>query len=242
MHPSDRSPPGLQDKRQANAKETGRAQLIVKLVAVDSSPTIFRFSKSVRMHRSRWLIRSATQQMDELVDRAATSLSQEDAELIRKIVDSYWYLSEVIADKKTSIQRLRKLMFGASTEKTKHVVGQDESWGDPDSPANVSDESSGESTPESDSSKPQPAKRPGHGRISADKYRGADQVEVKHDHLCEGDPCPECDGGKLYEKAPRVIVRIVGQPPLGAGHGVDIVLSRETFRNCTIVLTMAASI
>ena len=162
------------------------------------------------------VIKMDTRQLDELADRAAKSLSEEDADLFCKIVDSYSYLSEIIADKNTSIKRLRKLMFGVSTEKTKNVVGKDESRLGPDSPVDADKDSPGESPPASDSSKPQPAKRPGHGRMGADKYRGADQVEVKHDHLCEGDSCPECDGGKLYEKAPRVIVRIVGQPPLGA--------------------------
>lgn len=158
-----------------------------------------------------------TRQIDELVDRASTSLSEEDAELFRKIVDSYSYLSEVIADKNTSIKRLRKLMFGSSTEKTKDIIGQDESREQRDPSAGADDESPPDESNATDASSiTKSAKRPGHGRLGADQYTGAKQVDVKHDQLGEGDACPECDGGKLYEKTPKVIVRLVGQPPLEA--------------------------
>lgn len=158
-----------------------------------------------------------TRQLDELADRAATNtLTQEDMELMRKIFQSYTQFFEIVADKNTSLKRLRKLMFGASTEKTKNVVGEGESQANPDPSAGADDESPEESNAADGSSKTNSAKRPGHGRMGADKYQGADQVDVKHDHLCEGDACPECEGGKLYEKTPKVIVRIVGQPPLGA--------------------------
>ncbi len=158
-----------------------------------------------------------TREMDEVLDRAATNLSEEDAELLRKVVDSYSYLSEMIADKNASIKRLRKLMFGSSTEKTKNVIGKDESGANPDPSAGADHESlPDESNSTDDSSKTKSSKPPGHGRMGADEYQGANQVDVKHDQLCEGDSCPDCDGGKLYEKTPKVIVRIVGQPPLGA--------------------------
>ncbi len=160
----------------------------------------------------------ATQEMDEVLDRAATRLSEEDAELLRRVVDSYSYLSEIIADKNTSLKRLRKLMFGSSTEKTKNVVDDGKSRANAGDAAE-DDTASGELNSDGDSSKSSPKpkqKRQGHGRISADQYQGADQMDVKHDHLSEGDSCPDCNGGRLYEKTPRVIVRIVGQPPLGA--------------------------
>jgi hypothetical protein len=157
-------------------------------------------------------------QLDELADRAATNtLTQEDAELMRQIFQSYTQFFEIVADKNTSINRLRKLMFGSSTEKTKNVVGKDEPQANPDPSADDHHDSpADESNPAADESKTNSTKRPGHGRMGADKYQGANQVNVKHDQLCEGDACPECDGGKLYEKTPKVIVRIVGQPPLGA--------------------------
>ena len=157
------------------------------------------------------IIEVNSQQMEELFERAASNtLREEDTELLRQIFDSYTQFFQIVGDKKTSISRLRKLLFGSPTEKTKHVLGElpsanDADGGDPDSAAG----DRGESTD------PRP-QRSGHGRLAADDYEGAKQVEVLHDHLIEGDPCPACEGGTLYEKTPRVLVRIVGQAPLGA--------------------------
>ena len=57
---------------------------------------------------------------------------------------------------------------------------------------------------------------PGHGRLGADDYPGADQVDVSHPELSPGDACPECVQGTLYEKSPGVLVRFIGQAPLHA--------------------------
>ena len=60
-----------------------------------------------------------------------------------------------------------------------------------------------------------PAK--GHGRNGAAAYTGAEQIRVPHESLQAGDACPTCDKGTLYEwKYPEVLVRLVGQPPIGA--------------------------
>jgi hypothetical protein len=56
----------------------------------------------------------------------------------------------------------------------------------------------------------------GHGRNGADAYRGAARIVIPHPSLRAGDPCPVCDQGTVYEKAPGVVVRISGQPPLTA--------------------------
>jgi hypothetical protein len=47
-------------------------------------------------------------------------------------------------------------------------------------------------------------------------YRGAEWVNVPHPSLGAGDACPACGQGTIYEKAPGVLVRITGQPPLAA--------------------------
>jgi transposase len=56
----------------------------------------------------------------------------------------------------------------------------------------------------------------GHGRNGAEAYRGAERVDVTHPSLRAGDACPACGEGTVYDKAPGVIVRITGQPPLAA--------------------------
>jgi transposase len=57
----------------------------------------------------------------------------------------------------------------------------------------------------------------GHGRNGAAAYTGAESIEVPHESLQAGDPCPKCDEGIVYETSrPGVLVRLVGQPPIGA--------------------------
>ena len=58
--------------------------------------------------------------------------------------------------------------------------------------------------------------RQGHGRNGAGAYRGGGRSDVPHAALKAGDPCPTCEKGTVYDKAPGVLVRITGQPPLAA--------------------------
>ena len=56
-----------------------------------------------------------------------------------------------------------------------------------------------------------------HGRNGADAYTGAEKIEVRHESLQPGDPCPKCEEGTLYDtRRPGVLVRLVGQAPVGA--------------------------
>ncbi len=176
------------------------------------------------------IVEMDTQQLEELINRVeSNTLRAEDPALIRQVFNSYTQLFAMIGDKNTSLARLRKLLFGSSSEKTKDVVGDPpesatdgDSQGAPDAagqdgedsvlPQDISDEHHPDGDPNGESSW-QPT---GHGRNGAQDYPAAEQVEVAHQELAEGDPCPECEGGKLYEKVPGVLIRIVGQPPLQA--------------------------
>ena len=156
-----------------------------------------------------------TQQLDDLLNRAATNtLRDEDTELMQNIFESYTRFFEIVRDKNSSIARLRKMMFGASSEKTDKVVGETEESTDPTD----SDDASGEppdGNGDADSDKP-PSRPPGHGRRGADEYAGGRRLEVPHPTLAAGDACPECDQGTLYQKKPGLLVRFVGQAPLQA--------------------------
>ncbi len=155
------------------------------------------------------------QQLDDLLHRAATNtLREEDTKLMQNIFKSYTQFFEIVRDKNSSIARLRKMMFGASTEKTDTVVGETEESSDS---ADADDEP--EEPPDGDNDRPNDSRKPrppGHGRRGADDYAGGRQVEVPHPTLAAGDACPACDQGTLYEKKPGVIVRFVGQAPLQA--------------------------
>jgi transposase len=77
----------------------------------------------------------------------------------------------------------------------------------------------------------------GHGRNGAAAYRGAARIDVPHPSLTAGDACPACGQGTVYEKAPGVLVRITGQPPLAA---TAYVLQKLRCHLCGRVFTAAA--
>jgi len=150
--------------------------------------------------------------LDEIVRSARLRpLREEECEVLEAMIDTHVYVVEELKGKKVSIGRLTRLIFGARTEKTETVIGNG-----PDAPP------SSEGTPPisddgdlADKARP---RRKGHGRNAADEYRGAKQIDVPHESLQAGDPCPKCEeGSTLYEvREPGVLVRIVGQPPLQA--------------------------
>jgi transposase len=147
------------------------------------------------------------EELNQLLARARERLSEEDYRKLKAAVDTLEYLTELVADKDTTIRHLRQLLLPASTEKTKDVFAK---TGAGVSPAS---DHKPESTPE----QPQAEAQPGHGRNGADAFTGAQQVDVPHQELKHGDRCPECGKGNVYgQKEPKVLVRIVGQAPLAA--------------------------
>jgi transposase len=155
-------------------------------------------------------------QLEDVLRRAEQSLDEADSHLIRRLFESYAYVSDLIEDKNTSIRHLRQLFFGSRTEKTEAVVGAkaaknktalacDDAAADGSSADDANIDASDDSTVTR-----------GHGRNGAEAYEGAERVEVAHPTLRAGDACPACGDGTVYEKAPGVLVRIVGGPPLSA--------------------------
>ena len=160
------------------------------------------------------IIEVTSQQFDEILERAASNtLRDEDTELMRSIFESYAGFFQIVGNKNTTIARLRKLMFGATSEKSKNVLGDAEDASNPPA-SDTSDDTPADS--DSDQGKDSSESPPGHGRHGADDYPGADQVEVKHPKHTAGDVCPDCGQGTLYEKSPGVLVRFIGQAPLHA--------------------------
>jgi hypothetical protein len=107
------------------------------------------------------------------------------------------------------------LIFGPKTEKTSKVVG--EQTGEPAADPAPEDKAAGSESKSDDEEKKPPKKRKGHGRRPAAEYTGAKRVKVPHESLKSGDPCPECEKGKVYEmKDPKVLVRVSGMAPINA--------------------------
>jgi transposase len=165
------------------------------------------------------------QELDDVLRRVeANELTEDDCRTIRTLCASYVHLTELLKDKHTSLARLRKMLFGASTEKTAAVLGSGKDSQSPPAPeVAVSTTASAESgvgaTSANAAEGEKAAKLPpkGHGRNGADAYAGAEKIAVPHESLQPGDPCPKCEKGTVYETGrPGVLVRLVGQAPIEA--------------------------
>lgn len=149
----------------------------------------------------------AAEELNQLLERAREALPDEDYRKLKAALETLEYLTELVADKDTTIRHLRQLLLPA-TEKTKAVLEK------------IGIEPAA-NTPGGTPSESEPAKaaspRPGHGRNSAAEFTGAHRVEVPHQQLHHGDGCPECGKGNVYgQKESKVLVRVVGQAPLAA--------------------------
>ena len=110
--------------------------------------------------------------MDKTLARATAKLSDDDAQLIRRILESYSSITDLVEEKNTPLNRLRKLVFDSKTETTKNLTGEssvpqytDHPDGDGDPPSS-SDQSTG-----------QRLKRPEHGHPGHERM--ITQVRIK---------------------------------------------------------------
>jgi hypothetical protein len=166
------------------------------------------------------------QELDALLERARGGVSEEDFQKLEALLGSFLYLTRLLAEEDITLRKLREIFLYKKSEKTSKVL---ERAGlvarPPDQPG---------STPPPDDARPNGAAAPaggvsqdadpepkrkakGHGRNGAATYWGAQRIQVPHPTLKSGDPCPKCRKGKVYERqdGPQLLVRIVGQPPLG---------------------------
>jgi len=193
----------------------GFRRLLLHAIMVLAKPTIIELDMA---------------KLEELLSRAEAALDQEDYATIKAVIESYAYLANLVGNKNITIVRLRKMLFGASTEKTAAVTGSKPESEPPSSPdvvaraeslqeahAEANTESSAEVDPPADAQNDCEGAGEGHGRNGADAYTGAKKIRVPHQSFEAGDACPECQQGTIYGVArPGVLVRIVGQAPVHA--------------------------
>jgi transposase len=171
-------------------------------------------------------------ELEEILRRVtAKQLQADDFETIRALIESYVCLTQAVGDRNTTIRRLRQMLFGVKTEKTAAVVGsplaRDEKQAEVSAASGI--ETRSMPGPEGDATNPlatniaaeaqsdsqTPAR--GHGRNGADDFVGAEKIDVPYSSLAPGDPCPQCETGTVYDTGrPGVVVRLVGQAPVGA--------------------------
>jgi transposase len=149
-------------------------------------------------------------ELEAILERAKTApMSEAEYAKLHAVVETLVFLTQELEKKQVSVQRLKQLLFGATTETTRKVMER------------ILEETSKERTSGDDAAQGQEPeaqeKAPGHGRHGAEEYVGAETIRVPHGSLKPGDPCPNCQKGTVYETTePGHLVRIKGQAPLGA--------------------------
>lgn len=153
------------------------------------------------------------QQLRAILQQARSRpLDEQEYSQFEAVLDTMLFVTQELDKKGASIRRLRKLLFGARTEKTRNVVREQS-----EDEQSEAAKSAAESGTAADSAKNKKKKRKGHGRNGAAAYWGADKIKISHPTLKSGDACPECSKGKVYQMAvPVVLVRVKAQAPVHA--------------------------
>jgi transposase len=141
------------------------------------------------------------EEMAAILERTRAVLSPEEHAKLTGAIDTLAQVTAQLQAKDASIERLRRMLFGVTTETTRNVLGEETQASTPSEPA--------QTTPKE--------KAPGHGRNAAAAYTGAQRVSVPHPQLRATQNCPGCTSGKLYPQSePSQLVRITGMAPLMA--------------------------
>ena len=142
------------------------------------------------------------EEMAAILERTRAVLSPEEHAKLSGAIDTLAQVTAQLQAKDASIERLRRMLFGASTQSTRHILGEAANRHDPSQPSNTTTEK---------------AKAPGHGRNAAAAYTGAQRVSVPHPKLQATQSCPGCTSGRIYPQSePSQLVRITGMAPLTA--------------------------
>ncbi|MFH0966039.1 MAG: IS66 family transposase [Planctomycetota bacterium] len=150
--------------------------------------------------------------VEAILKRASEGpLSESDVNTLRAALDTLVILTQELEKKSVSIQRLKQMLFGASTETTSRVMEKVlEAVRDAKKPRAEKSGAEGEEGGACGK------KAEGHGRNGAEAYTGATKTVVRHPSLRAGCRCPGCTKGKLYANVePRRLVRLTGQAPVG---------------------------
>lgn len=148
-------------------------------------------------------------ELEAILEHTKAALSEDEYTKLHAAMDTLIYLTQELEKNRVSVQRLKKLLFGTTTEKTRKVMEKLLNEANKEN-------TSGDGAAEDKGPQTKP-KAKGHGRNGAGAYTGADHVRVPHESLKPGDACPHCKKGTVYESVkPGHLVRIRGQAPLGA--------------------------
>ena len=156
------------------------------------------------------------------------NVGEEDFEILKAALETLVFLTLELERKDATLGRLRRWLFGASTERTDQVCPEPE----------VATAPAAEGAPEQPTEKPPRRKGESHGRNGRKDFPGAQRVKVPIEGLKSGDPCPECPNGKVYPlPEPKVLIRVKGMAPIDA---TIFELERMRCNLCGEVFTAAA--
>ena len=113
-------------------------------------------------------------ELEALLEGVREALGEAGYQKLKAAIRTLSYVTELLENRETTLENLRRLLCQSSTEKTEQVLKQ--------AGIEISAEhrkTSGERTPASVMA--------GHGRNGAEAYRGARRVEVQHASLHHGD-------------------------------------------------------
>jgi hypothetical protein len=171
----------------------------------------------------------STEEGEALIERLEhDSCPPEDRRVLIHVLRLYFWLLFALQESKLSVKRLRIILFGQP--KTRRKRDADSEGDSVTSGAGEDAESAdGHAGEQADAATVEPAeagqtdgecgdesKRPGHGRLGADAYVGAERVECRHEDLAPGQRCPLCGHGTLYTLPPSQPIRIDGHAVLSA--------------------------
>ena len=160
------------------------------------------------------------EQLHAIVERTRTEPLPDDAHAtLKAAVDTLARLTAELETTTTTLERVRRLIFGPRTETTAKILGPGQ-VAPADTPADTPAETPTAAAPETPTNpEPKRQRRPGHGRNGVDQYPRAPRVTVTHDTLKHADPCPVpgCMGRVYVQRQePAVRVRVTGVAPLQA--------------------------
>jgi hypothetical protein len=142
------------------------------------------------------IIRLSGADLERLLAELRGLLPPATYQLVESLLRTLQMVLGLLEDKTATLARIRRLLGGKQTEKTRQVL-----------PGGAAQ----------NSGSPAKSKAKGHGRQGAQAYPGAQLVQVPHPQHHVGDCCPQCLRGLLYLlKTPARIVHIVAQPFLSA--------------------------
>ena len=192
-------------KRQTTKRKSQAKKRQKRMVQVTATKTVKEATDDLGQRTQISL-----SELEAIIEHAQKQpLSEQEGQMLLSVSETLQYLTNELDKKRVSIDRLKKLLFGAPTEKLATLTDTDSEDDPKDDPNQDPDQSDDENKKKK--------KTKGHGRNGADAYTGAEIVKVPHETLTPGDPCPNCDTGTVYEcKIPGRIIRVTGQAPLTA--------------------------